>query len=425
VFDFPPRVLASIETRSVSRGQVGARRWIVVAIAVLAAAAAIAPGGFAASQSPASDPVATAVSTIPAAQDVLDAVTQATENIAPVVGAPTAPSVPAPPSAPAPEGEGDPTVVDGQPPQGAGPSDSAESHESKPVDDGVSAAASAERQPRSGGGQGHATGGDGQTKATPSAGQQSAGAGQSSSTSQSAGSSATTIQVAPINIVIPILIGSSGIVNVANVASSWSSAHNSSTTVQISPGGGSPGTRSGLGDRFDVPSAAQTILGELAGWTGIDVDVNLNLNWDWNWTWDGGWNFGGGHDSRASGPASSIGVPAANGSAHSSAPRLENSRNASPPFGKGSRVNRLDASRGPSSSIVQTPEPQPLFPATGLPVPAPSPGGGISPLTLLLGVLAALLVQFGSAAGLLGRRLSLAGAGWRRQAYLAPLQRPG
>jgi hypothetical protein len=65
-----------------------------------------------------------------------------------------------------------------------------------------------------------------------------------------------------------------------------------------------------------------------------------------------------------------------------------------------------------------------------LPVPGPSvPGGSagalLSAAGLALGALVLLALQIASAASAFGRRLDLASAAWRRQAYLTPLERPG
>jgi hypothetical protein len=102
-----------------------------------------------------------------------------------------------------------------------------------------------------------------------------------------------------------------------------------------------------------------------------------------------------------------------------------------PPDPPGSGTKRATSSEIVSSNFVQQaakPQPEPfLLPPLGQQVaPAGAAGGvGIAPLTLVVGALLALLLQLSTAAGLLGRRPSLEAVGWRRQAYLAALERPG
>jgi hypothetical protein len=256
-------------------------------------------------------------------------------------------------------------------------------------------------------------------------GKGSGGPRQSNSTSQSAGSSATTIQIAPINVVIPILIGSNGVVHVANIASANSGATNTNGTIQVvgapHPGGAANGPANGLEAVRDSTTQA---IASLATNTTASISVVLDWNWDWNWSWDLGTLPGW---SEAPGSQPSATNPNAHGDSTTFAhrvPRGAGSRGAALAASGGSAGNNDD--RSASSSIVQIPAKQPVFPAVdGLPAPGAPAGGGISTFTLLVGALAALLFQFVSAAGLLGRRLSLAGMGWQRQAYLSPPQRPG
>jgi hypothetical protein len=258
-------------------------------------------------------------------------------------------------------------------------------------------------------------------------GKGSGGHGQNNSTSQSAASSATTIQIAPINVVI--LIGSNGAVHVANIASANSSATNTNGTIQVigapHPGGAANGPANGPANGLEgVRDSMTQAIASLATNATAAISVALDWNWDWNWTWDPsslpGWS---GSRPPATNPhghgdstTSAHRVPRAADSNGSSAPALDAS---------GSSAGN-DEDRSSSSSIVQIPAKQPVFPAVdGLPAPGAPAGGGISTFTLLVGALAALLFQFVSAAGLLGRRLSLAGMGWQRQAFLSPPQRPG
>jgi hypothetical protein len=254
-------------------------------------------------------------------------------------------------------------------------------------------------------------------------GKGSGGRGQNNSTSQSAASSATTIQIAPINVVI--LIGSNGAVHVANIASANSSATNTNGTIQVigapHPGGAANGPANGLEGVRDSMTQANA---SLATNVTAAISVALDWNWDWNWSWDPG-SLPGWSGSRP--PATN---PHGHGDSTTSAHRVPRAADSN-----GSSARALDASgssagndgdRSSSSSIVQIPAKQPVFPAVdGLPAPGGPAGGGISTFTLLVGALAALLFQFVSAAGLLGRRLSLAGMGWQRQAFLSPPQRPG
>jgi hypothetical protein len=263
-------------------------------------------------------------------------------------------------------------------------------------------------------------------------------ANQPSSVSQSAGSTATTVQIAPINIAIPILINSTAIIKQTNSAAASSTATNWSNIVQVLTGqfqGGAAGGLSGsggsgaAGNGTALSDALSQALGSIAGGAAAATEVNFNWtwtwnwNWNWNWNWDTGWNPGDvGFPGFPTTPSQVTTAPAPHshvGPLHRvmSGPAVPEQL-----LGPGARA---DSKRGPSSSIVQIPAPPPFLSPGNQTGPGAPGGGGVSPLTLLIGALVALLLQLSSAAGLLGRRLRLGGAGWRRQAYLAPLQRPG
>ena len=271
----------------------------------------------------------------------------------------------------------------------------------------------------------------------PASGGPAQAGGQASQTGQKAGAQATTVQAAPINIAIPIMVGSPGgsiVIVQTNAASSGAVAGNSSSTTQKSgqaatgPGAalpGQPGTAVGSG-----PGGAPSILAP----TGSGTTWIWNWNWNWNWTINATfpsvqfpafprWAFPGG-EARTAAPA-----------------RVERStpapaRRAAPastwtPAGPGLDLAAAPAetTNGVSSSIVQRPkaasEPA-LKPFVPLPLqlPAPSAGSASVPAGLVLGALVFLALFLGSL-GLLVGRLSLASAPWRHQAYLTPLQRPG
>lgn len=273
------------------------------------------------------------------------------------------------------------------------------------------------------------------------------GAGQAAGTAQNAGAQATTVQTHPVNIAIPITIGSPGasiVIVQTNSASSGSTAGNSSSTSQTSgqapagPAATLPGQPGALPQATAAPSASPSLPG--ASQTVV-VPGASGTTWIWNWVWIWNWTIRTtvpsvqlpsfpswlepGGEAR---PDSSAGAerekPAAGGR-----PALR------PALDLGAPASDLaaappKASTGASSKIVQRPtsasEPA-LLPFVQLPVPplpAPSAGSGFVPAGLLLGAVAMLVLYLGSL-GLLFGRLSLASAPWRHQAYLTPQQRPG
>jgi hypothetical protein len=269
----------------------------------------------------------------------------------------------------------------------------------------------------------------------PASGGPAQASGQGSQTVQKAGAQATTVQAAPINIAIPIMVGSPGgsiVIVQTNAASSGATAGNSSSTTQTSgqaatgsvgaPPGAAPGaTVAGPGGAASIP----TPTGTTWNWTWI---------WNWNWTINvtvpsvqvpvfPRWAFPG-DEARPAAPARAERATPAPG------------RGARPvstwtPGGPGlaAAAAPVETANGVSSSIVQRPksasEPavKPFVPLP-LQLPAPSAGSGSVPAGLVVGALAFLALFLGSL-GLLFGRLSLASAPWRHQAYLTPLQRPG
>ncbi len=274
----------------------------------------------------------------------------------------------------------------------------------------------------------------------PASGGPAQASGQASQTGQKAGAQATTVQAAPINIAIPIMVGSPGgsiVIVQTNAASSAAAAGNSSSTTQTSgqaagPAAafpGQPGTAAPVAPGAAVvgpgPSGALSIPASGTTWI---------WNWIWNWTINvtvpsvqlrafPRWAFPG-EEARTAAPA------------RAERRRPASARRAAPAStwtmgGPGLDVAAppAETANGVSSSIVQRPktasEPA-LKPFVALPLqlPAPSAGSGSVPAGIVVGALAFLALYLGSL-GLLFGRLSLASAPWRHQAYLTPLQRPG
>jgi len=246
----------------------------------------------------------------------------------------------------------------------------------------------------------------------PASGGPAQASGQASQTGQKAGAQATTVQAAPINIAIPIMVGSPGgsiVIVQTNAASSGAAAGNSSSTAQT--------------------SGAQSFL----------TPTGSGTTWIWNWIWTWNWTIAvpsvqlpafppwafPGDEARTAAPAR------ADRSTPSSARHaaLFSTWKTDGP-GLDVAAAAPETANGASSSIVQRPMAAPeaaLEPFVALPVPplpASSAGSGFVPAGLLFGALAFLALYLGSL-GLLFGRLSLASAPWRHQAYLAPLQRPG
>ena len=292
---------------------------------------------------------------------------------------------------------------------------------------------------------------NGKGSSAPSSGQSGNGSGggaggpaqqapQSSQTVQGAGAQAAAVQIHPVNIAAPIAVNSPGaspVIVQTNGNSAGATAGNSSATTQSSgvlqPTGTAansqpapPPAQSGPLPPIVIPgidfAALNSLLGPGSGWTS-------NWNWNWNLALDIPWpQLPALPEWPSPGPGSAD-DPAR-------APK-DDPVNAGRPIGGRDETggwepsSGLESGSGLSSTFVQTPankaEPS-LTPLIPLPLPAlPSPpagGAGISPAGLILGALATLAVYLVSL-GLLLRRLGLASAPWRHQAYLAPLQRPG
>jgi hypothetical protein len=282
-------------------------------------------------------------------------------------------------------------------------------------------------------------------------------AAQESTTTQVAGAQATAVQTQPVNVAVPIVIASPGantVVIQTNSASAAAQAANTAATTQVagqSQSGGKPPAWVPQGQ----PPAPTGLPGSGAG-TGIDLVLDSVVetgsstyiwiwDWTWNWDWDWDWSTGG------------IDLPPVPGWT----PPTDDANPVRPPEqAKGPRNGREDVSPGslvaPTAPAYESLPPNPLTsasseatraadassifvqsdaePAPGrlfLPpigrhaAPGGSAGAGIAPLTLVVGALLALALQIFSAAGLLGRRFAVTSVGWRRQAYLTPLERPG
>jgi len=275
----------------------------------------------------------------------------------------------------------------------------------------------------------------------PASGGPAQATGQSGQTAQNAGAQATTIQAQPVNVAIPITIGSPGssiVIVQTNAASSGATANNTSSTSQTSgqtatnPPAALPGQP---GSVEPVASSPAVVVPGPGGAQSFLTPTGSGTTWIWNWIWN--WTievtvpsvqlpaFLPGAFPRTAAPAR------AERSTPSSARRavLFSTWKTDGP-GPDVAAAPPETSRGVSSSIVQRPITAPeaaLEPFVALPVPplpASPAGSGFVPAGLLFGALAFLALYLGSL-GLLFGRLSLASAPWRHQAYLAPLQRPG
>jgi hypothetical protein len=265
---------------------------------------------------------------------------------------------------------------------------------------------------------------------------------QSSQTVQGAGAHAAAVQVHPVNIAAPIAVNSPGASPViVQTNGNWAvaTAANSSSTTQSSGALQPSGTaatsqppprpaQSGPLPPIVIPgidfTALNSLLGPGSGWTS-----NWNWNWNWNLELDIPWpQLPVLPEWPSPGPSPADDL--------ARTPKDDPVNAGRPVRGHGETPGWVPSSgleSGPSlsSTFVQRPanEPEPsLTPLVPLPLPAlPSPpvgGAGIGPAGLILGALAALTLYLISL-GLLLRRLGLASAPWRHQAYLAPLQRPG
>jgi hypothetical protein len=279
----------------------------------------------------------------------------------------------------------------------------------------------------------------------PASGGPAQASGQASQTGQKAGAQATTVQAAPINIAIPIMVGSPGgsiVIVQTNAASSGAAAGNSSSTAQTSgqavtgPVAALPGQP---GSVAPVASSPAVLVPGPGGAQSFLTPTGSGTTWIWNWIWTWNWTIAvpsvqlpafppwafPGDEARTAAPAR------ADRSTPSSARHaaLFSTWKTDGP-GLDVAAAAPETANGASSSIVQRPMAAPeaaLEPFVALPVPplpASSAGSGFVPAGLLFGALAFLALYLGSL-GLLFGRLSLASAPWRHQAYLAPLQRPG
>jgi hypothetical protein len=266
---------------------------------------------------------------------------------------------------------------------------------------------------------------------------------QAGQTAQNVGAQATTVQAVPINIAIPIMVGSPGgsiVVVQTNAASSGAAAGNASSTAQtsgqaatgpaalpgqpgtaapVAPGAALAGTAPGGAPSVPAPTLSGTTLiwNSIWNWT-INVTVpSVQLPAFPRWAFPG-------HEARTAAPARAERDKAAPARR---APLVSTWTPGGP--GLDLAAAPAETTNGVSSSIVQRPkaasEPA-LKPFVPLPLqlPAPSAGPASVPAGLVVGALVFLALFLGSL-GLLVGRLSLASAPWRHQAYLTPLQRPG
>jgi hypothetical protein len=315
---------------------------------------------------------------------------------------------------------------------GAGNSSSTTQSSGKPQqNDGKGSSAPSSGQ--SGNGSGGASGGGGPSQQAP----------QSSQTVQGAGAQAAAMQFNPVNIAAPIAVNSPGaspVIVQTNGNSAGATAANSSSTTQTS--GASqpaatgaaaqppPQAQNGPLPPIVIPGIDFTALNSLLG-PGSGRTSNWNWNWNWNLDLDIPWpQLPALPEWPSQGPSSAddpAGTPKDDPVNVGNAGRSAGGHDTS-----GWELSSgLESGSNVSSTFVQTPanvaEPA-LLPLVPLPRPAlpapPAGGAGFSPAGLILSALAALALYLISL-GLLLRRLGLASAPWRHQAYLAPLQRPG
>jgi hypothetical protein len=309
---------------------------------------------------------------------------------------------------------------------GAGNTSSTKQSSGKPQQ-GKGSSGSASGAGQGGGGSG---GGGGGSQQAP----------QSSQTTQGAGAQAGAAQVQPVNVAVPIAVNSPGaspVIVQTNWNSALAAAVNAATTTQDAAA--SPPV-AGVGQAPPPPPAQSGPLPPIVI-PGIDFDALNDLlgpgsgsTSDWNWIWDvvagipwpqlpvvSPW------PSPGPKPAGDLGHKPKNDPVD--AGRAVHGRSGAA-VGRWEPSSGLPSGSGAPSTLVQTPantaEPSVLpplpLPRPALPAPA-SGGAGTSP-GFVLGALATLALYLISL-GLLLRRLGLASAPWRHQAYLAPLQRPG
>lgn len=303
-------------------------------------------------------------------------------------------------------------------------------------------------------------------------------AGQSAATGQNAPAQATTAQSGATNVATTAVVGSpsaSPAVNQANGAVSTASATNASTTTQTATGSGEA-TAAGTSAQppaESVTSPAQAQPGGTSdsqapalfvGGSGAGkLDDAL-----WGWIWDvvaaalppGGLGallpavpafpnlgFGGvtlpdlpGLPDLGSPPAAApkdVRPRAASGarSERSAAPAWVTAPylGVLPPAPPAYAIATGENGPSLSSNFVQngsnagkTRRTELALPGVpSAPAPAGSAGAFFSGAGLVLGALFLIVLQLASAASALSRRFDLASIAWRRQAYLAPLERPG
>ena len=302
--------------------------------------------------------------------------------------------------------------------------------------------------------------------------------GQSAATGQNAAAQATTAQSGATNIATTAVVGSpsaSPSVTQANGAVSGATATNVSSTTQVATGSGDPpdagASAQPPGGGATAPAQAQPggTSGSQAPAVSVGGSGTEKLNDAlWGWIWDavaaalppGGLGvllptvptlpnlgFGGVTLPDVPGLPGLWDPPAA-------APKEARPRAASGARGERSAAAGQAAApyggvlppappvyaiatgeSGPSlsSNFVQnrsdagkTHRTQVALPGVpSAPGPAGSAGALFSGAGLVLGALFLLALQLASAASALSRRFDLASVAWRRQAYLAPLERPG
>jgi hypothetical protein len=302
---------------------------------------------------------------------------------------------------------------------GAGNSSSTKQSSGKqPQSQGKSGSATGSGQ--SGGG---SNGGNGPSQQPP----------QASQTVQGAGAQAGAVQAHPVNFAMPIAVNSPGASPVivqtngnsaAAIAANASSTTQSSAALQPTAGAGasSPPPPPAQGaplppiviPGIDFNALLNDLLGPGSGWN-FELDIPWPQLPALPWPFPGPKQAGTVDHKPKDDPVSpgrSVG-------------------------GRGETVgsgwepsSALESGPGASSTFVQTRESKAepsLLPLLPLPRPAlqaPASSGAGAGLGFVLGALAALALYLISL-GLLLRRLGLASAAWRHQAYLAPLQRPG
>ncbi len=306
--------------------------------------------------------------------------------------------------------------------------------------------------------------------------------GQSAATGQNAAAGATTVQSGATNVATTTVVESpsaSPAITQANGAVSGSTATNSSSTTQATTqattgSGEATGAGAGAQPAGDgtAPAPAQPSGTSGSQAPAVSVGGSGAGKLDdalWGWIWDaveaalppGGLGalvpalpplpnlgFGGGvtlpdlpglpgiWDPPAAAPKDAHPHPAGKGRGERDAVAAEAAaRDAGTLPPAPSAFGIATGKPGPSlsSSFVQngsdagkTRRTQLALPSVPSgPAPAGSAGALFSGAGLVLGALFLVALQLASAASALSRRFDLASIAWRRQAYLAPLERPG